>query len=101
MEWESILADAVKDGAIRELHLGKIPHLKTCNNWRDVEPIGLIDYQMKYAHYKGGLVKLNDKIYFVKEQTISAISEFVKLKFTQNITVIKELDKKEKKHQVE
>ena len=96
MEWEKILIDAAKDGSIRELYLGKIPHLKTCNNWRDVEPIGWIDYQMKHAYYKGGLVKLNDRIYFVKEQTIDAISEFVKLKFSQNITVIKEKDKKEK-----
>ncbi len=89
MEWEKILADAVQDGSIRELYLGKIPHLKTCNNWRDVEPIGWIDHQMKFAHYKGGLVKLNDRIYFVKEQTINAISEYVKIKFSQNINVIK------------
>lgn len=90
MEWEKVLADAVRDGKIRELHLGKIPHLKTCNNWRDVEPIGWIDHQMKFAHYKGGLVKLNDKIYFVKDKTIDAISEYVKLNFNQNITVTKD-----------
>ncbi|HPA72483.1 MAG TPA: hypothetical protein PKY31_09450 [Spirochaetota bacterium] len=96
MEWEKILADAVQDGSIRELYLGKIPHLKTCNNWREVEPIGWVDHQMKLAHYKGGLVKLNDRIYFVKEQTINAISEFVKLSFKHTITVIKEKEKTKK-----
>jgi len=35
-------------------------------------------------------VKLNDKIYFVKDKTIDAISEYVKLNFNQSITVIKD-----------
>ena len=40
MEWQKILADSVQDGKIKELHLKKIPVLKTCDNWREVEPIG-------------------------------------------------------------
>lgn len=88
MEWQKVLADAVKDGTIRELHLSKIPQLKTCNNWREVEPIGLVDHKMKYSHYKGGLVKLNDKLYFVTDKTISAINEFIKLEFRHRINVV-------------
>nr|HPO46242.1 hypothetical protein [Spirochaetota bacterium] len=64
MEWERILADSVTDGRLKELHLKKIPVLKTCNNWREVEPVGWVDHQMKFSYYKGGLVKLKGNIYF-------------------------------------
>jgi hypothetical protein len=88
MEWESLLADAVKDGCIRELHLRKLPVLKTTSNWRVVEPVGWINHQMKHSMYKGGLVKLNGKLYFVKEKTIQAVEEFIKFTFSKNIRVI-------------
>ncbi len=90
MEWERLLADAVQNGKIRELHLRKIPQLKTCDNWREVEPIGWIDHVMKLSHYKGGLVKLHGRIYFVTERTINALSEFIKLKFPQIIDVVED-----------
>lgn len=88
MDWQKILVDSVHDGKIRELHLRKIPQLKTCDNWREVEPIGWVDHKMKLSHYKGGLVTLNGKIYFVTERTINALSEYIKLKFPQIIEVI-------------
>ena len=37
MEWEKILADSVRDGVIKELHLRKLPVLKTVDNWKKVE----------------------------------------------------------------
>jgi len=87
MEWEVILADAVKDGQIKELHLKKLPVLKTTGNWRAVELIGWIDHQMKYTHYKGGLVKLNNKLYFVQDKTIQALREYMDWKFPTRILV--------------
>ncbi|MFC1669676.1 hypothetical protein ACFL20_04735 [Spirochaetota bacterium] len=90
MEWERILADAVKNGQIRELHLRKLPLLKTTSNWKNVEILGWVDHQMKYTHYKGGLVKLSDRLYFVREQTIMALKEFMEWKFPQRILVITE-----------
>ncbi len=90
MEWESILKDAVKDGKIRELYLKKIPVLKTCNNWKKVEPVGWIDYKMKLSYYRGGLVRLMGKLYFVPENTIAALAEFFELKFKKRIEVIKD-----------
>ncbi len=90
MEWETILSDTVKDGKIRELHLSRIPVLKTCNNWKNVKPIGWIDHEMTHSHYKGGLVKFNEKIYFVKESTFNAINQYIKFRFLQLIEVISE-----------
>lgn len=88
MEWERILSDSVRDGQIRELHLRKLPVLKTTTNWKKVELVGWIDHQMKYTHYKGGLVKLNDKLYFVQDKTIHALQEFMDWNFPRKIKVI-------------
>lgn len=88
MQWEKILVDVVQDGQIRELYLTKIPVLKTTSNWKQIEIIGSIDHQTKHAHYKGGLVRLNEKIYFVKENTIKALESFMKFKFPRKISVI-------------
>ena len=90
MEWESLLADAVKDGQIRELHLRKLPVLRTTTNWKKVDLVGWIDHKMKYTHYKGGLVKLNNKLYFVQDKTINALSEFMEWKFPIKISVLKD-----------
>ncbi len=88
MDWDHILTDAVKDGQIRELYLSKVPVLKTANNWKNVELVGWVDHRMRYSHYKGGLVKINGKLYFVKEKTIDALREFMDWNFPQKIMVI-------------
>ncbi len=89
MEWQTILADAVVNGSIKEIYLSKIPVLKTCNNWREVEPLGWVDHPMMHSHYKGMLVKLNSKIYFVPEKIVTALSEFITWKFLAQIRVVK------------
>lgn len=90
MDWENILKDAVQDGTIRELYLKKVPVLRTCDNWRKVEPVGWVDYRMNLSYYKGGLVKLMGKLYFVHERTFDALSEYIEFKFKKHIQVIKE-----------
>ncbi len=90
MEWERILADAVKDGQIKELYLRKLPVLKTTTNWKKVELVGWIDHQMKYTHYKGGLIRLNGKLYFVQDKTIQALQEFMDWNFPRKILVMQD-----------
>ena len=90
MEWEKILVDSVKDGTIKELYLRKLPVLKTVDNWKRVELVGWVDHQMKYTHYKGGLVKVNGKLYFVQDKTIRALQEFMAWNFPRKIAVLKD-----------
>jgi len=90
MEWEKILAESVKDGIIKELHLRKLPVLKTVDNWKKVELIGWVDHQMKYTYYKGGLVKVNNRLYFVQEKTIKALQGFMNWDFPTRIKVIED-----------
>jgi hypothetical protein len=90
MEWEKILASSVVNGTIKEINLKKIPVLKTCNNWREVEPLGWVDHPMQHSHYKGMLAKLNGKIYFVPDKIITALSEFITWNLSLQIRVIKD-----------
>ena len=90
MEWETILADAVKNGKIRELYLSKLPVLKTTSNWKKVELVGWVDHQLKYTHYRGALVHLNQKLYFVREATINALQSYLKWKVKNKIEVTKD-----------
>ena len=78
MEWERILRDSVKEGSIRELHLRKVPTLKTAENWNDVQEVGLVDHRTKYAHYKGILVKYGDRLFYVSEERMQALAPFRK-----------------------
>lgn len=88
MEWEKVLVDSVKDGVIKEIHLKKLPVLKSVDNWRNVELIGWVEHQMKHTYYKGGLVKVNGKLYFVQDRTIKALQEFMDWNFPAKIKVI-------------
>ena len=87
MEWERILKDSVKDGSIRELHLRKVPVLKTCENWGDVHEIGLINHQTKYAHYKGVLVKYGERLFYVSEERMQALAPYRQWKAKNHIKV--------------
>lgn len=87
MEWEKILRDAVKDNTIKELYLRKVPSLKTCEDWKLVKEIGLVDHKTKYAHYKGGLVKYGDRLFFVIDQRLDAIAPFRAWNFKLKIKV--------------
>lgn len=87
MEWEKLLRNSVQDGKIKELYLRKIPVLKNCENWKNVEPLGYVDHKGKYAHYKGMLVKLKDSIYFVNEKTIEALDKYINWQKSKKISV--------------
>ncbi len=90
MEWERLLRNAVKDGQIRELYLRKIPVLKNCDNWNNIEPLGYIDAPLKYTHYKGVLVKYQDRIFFVTSKTMEALSEYIKWNIKNKIKVVQD-----------
>ena len=87
MEWEKILRDAVKDNSIKELYLRRVPTLKTCEDWSKVVEIGMIDHQTKYAHYKGGLVKYGERLFFVSEQRLEALAPYRNWNFKAKIKV--------------
>lgn len=87
MEWEKILRDAVQGNAIKELHLRKVPTLKTADDWNKVIEVGMVDHKTKYAHYKGGLVKYGDRLFFVSEERLEAVAQYRKWNFKSKIKI--------------
>jgi hypothetical protein len=88
MEWANVLRDCVKDNKIKELHLSKLPVLKNCENWLNIEIVGEINHQGKVALYKGIIARLNGNLYFVNQRTFDAIQEFIKVRKLPRIEVI-------------
>lgn len=87
MEWEKVLRDAVQGNSIKELHLRKVPTLKTADDWTKVVEVGLVDHKTKYAHYKGGLVKYGDRLFFASQDRLDAVAQFRKWNFKAKIKV--------------
>lgn len=90
VEWDKLLRNSVQEGRIKELHLRKIPVLKNCENWKNVEPLGYVDYRGKFTQYKGMLVMLKDRIYFVTDKTMDALSGYIDWKMKTKIDVYTE-----------
>jgi hypothetical protein len=90
MELESVLQDVIQNNEIKELYLKRIPVLITCDNWKKVIPVGWVEHRTSLAFYRGGLVELKGRIYFVTDKTIDALSEFIDFKFKNRIQVITE-----------
>ena len=93
MEWERVLKDSVSEGTIKELHLRRVPVLKTCENWNDVEEMGLVDHKTKFAHYKGCLVKYGDRLFYVSEARMQALAPYRQWKNKRKLKVT-EIQKK-------
>lgn len=66
----------------------KVPVLKTCENWNDVQEVGLVDHKTKYAYYNGILVKYGDRLFYVSEERMQALAPFRKWTSTDKIRVI-------------
>ena len=94
LEWDRILKDCVQNGEIRELHLRKIPALKTVDDWKKVKELGLIDHKTKYAHFKGGIVKYGDRIFYVSDPRLEAVSSYRKWSFGKKLRVLEDKKKK-------
>ena len=98
MDWQVLLERSLESSQIRELYLYQIPLLKTCGNWNSVQEIGKLEFAGKHANYNGGLVRYGDKIYFITDASISALSAFRKWNFKKKLQVIteKEIEKRKK-----
>ncbi len=76
LEWQSILRDAANLGQVRLAELRKIPQLKTCDNWQHVLFLGRVRHTLPHAVYDGGLVKLQDRIYYINSRQIETVRRF-------------------------
>ena len=89
LEWQSILRDAANLGSVRLMELKRIPQLKTCDNWQRVAFLGRVRHTLPHAVYDGGLVKLEDKIYYINARQIETVRRFARFRnLDRHITVV-------------
>ena len=88
LSWEVSVARSLERNMIRELYLYQIPVLKTCDNWLAVTEVGRIDFRGKHTDYRGALVRYMQKLYFVPDNRLKALSDFRKWNLKNRITVI-------------
>jgi hypothetical protein len=82
-----IITDATREKKISERILVGLRTLATCNNWKKVNPLGLIDHKTALVNYQGMLVELDKRAYFMRKETVEALKKELKWKVTQVIRV--------------
>jgi len=96
MDINKLVLDGLKHRRIRELYLYQVPVLKTVDDWDNVKEIGKVYFKGKHASYNGGLANYKGKVYFIKDNTIIALSSLRKWEFNGEIEVVNEQDWKRK-----
>jgi len=84
---DNIISHAMTKGKISERELIGLRLLTTCNNWKKVNPIGIIDHKTVLTVYKGMLVELDKHAYFVRQEVVDAIKKSVKWNVTRVIKI--------------
>lgn len=82
-----VIQEVLSKGTISERKLKGLPLLKTCDNWKKVTPLGLIDHRTLLTNYQGILVELDQRAYFVRRETMLALKGEIKWKVTRQIQV--------------
>ncbi len=90
IKWQEVLRNSVKGDTISSTSLRKIPHLKDCPFWDQVEFIGRVYYKVKFATYDGGLVKYDGRIYYVNRSQIEALRSYVHWNVKKVVTIMEE-----------
>ena len=83
----TIINAAKKEGKISERALVGLRTLKTCDNWKKVIPLGLINYKTTLTNYQGILVVLDNRVYFMSKEIYEAIKKDLKWDVTKTIRV--------------
>ena len=88
VHWQDILRDSVRDNTVKLSHLRKIPHLKTCDNWKAATFLGRVRHTLPYCTYDGGLIRLGDAIYYINAAQIDAVRKFARFRNLANVIAV-------------
>ncbi len=90
MKWQEVLRNSVKAETIRAGSLRKIPQLKNCPHWDRAVFLGCISFSIGFANYDGGLVKYDNRIYYVNRSQMEALRPWVRWDLRKQVTVVKD-----------
>jgi len=81
------MRNSVSVETIRADALSKIPHLKTCPHWDRATFLGWVSCRLQFATYDGGLVKYDNRIYYVNRSQIEALRPWIRWDLRKKVTV--------------
>ena len=90
MKGQDILSNSISGDMIKASALKKIPHLKTCPYWDRATFLGRISHRLKFADYDGGLVRYENRIYYVNLAQMEALRPWIRWDMRKKITVIED-----------
>ncbi len=89
-ERESESRDKMKGVTITANELKGVPHLKTCDHWDRATFLGCVICRLQYANVDCGLVKYEDKVYYVNKSQMEALRPWTRWDLRKKVTVIKD-----------
>lgn len=81
------IALIVSQGRIPIRKLKSLPALRNCN-WKKVRPLCLIEHSSLITDYKGALVELDERLYFVSRETLAALQKELDWQFPRTVAVV-------------
>ena len=80
----------MKGATITASELKSIPHLKTCDRWDRATFLGCVSYRLQFTTLDGGLVKYENKLYYVSRSQMEALRPWTRWDMRKTVTVIKD-----------
>lgn len=85
--WHETIQNIIENKTIPKAKLKIVPKLRTCANWLNVKPLGLIKYETPMMKWDGILVEISDQLYYVDNSTYNNIAKDLKWKIKDTIEV--------------
>jgi hypothetical protein len=92
MPWQDILRSTLSKETINASNLRRIPHLTDCPFWDRAVFLGRISYRTRVAYYDGGLVRYDDRVYYVNRSQIEALRKYLRWNLRKTIRVVEDQD---------
>jgi len=90
MKLQEIFRNSASGETIKADTLRKIPQLKTCLYWDRATFLGCVSYRLQFANYDGGLVKYEDRVYYVNRSQIEALRPWTRWDLRKKVTVVQD-----------
>ena len=90
MKWQEILRNSVTEDTIKASTLQEDPPPQDLPYWDRATFLGRISHRLKFANYDGGLVKYDNRIYYVNRSQIEALRPWIRWDVRKMITVIED-----------
>lgn len=90
MKLKEIFRNSASGETITADTLRKIPHLKTCFYWDRATFLGWVSCRLQFANYDGGLVKYENRIYYMNRSQIEALGPWTRWDLRKKVTVVQD-----------